>query len=592
MTTLEHVEKVNLLGVDIFKVTLPVAAEMVLTEATLLRSSIVVTPNVDHFVNLNKSPEFRKAYDQSSMFFADGAPVVWLSHLLPGASLPERVTGADLFPLLCEEGGHRNLSIAVIGTTDAIVEQAKVRLARECPGLRFVGHYSPPMGFEKNEDEIEKIVALCNEWKANLVVLSLGAPKQELLAVRIQSRIECGVLLCFGASVDFYAGAVQRAPHVVRKIGMEWFWRLVSEPRRMWRRYLVNDPVFIVMAARQLFQDWSAHFGQSGNLTRETAMSKKDLVKKCLPWIDMLAAPAVLALSFFFKLLRTVGLHRLPLSSRALRFVGVFPVRNHYYEPQFVFEGDTARFSRERSLPGLDWRKEQQAAFLDDLSCAGELTDLPREAKGPGEYFLSNGNFEAGDAEFLYQFIRHTKPARIIEIGSGFSTLMAAKAVRKNKEEDLARTCEHICIEPFEMPWLEQQGVKVMRQMVEHVGIDLFRTLESGDLLFIDSSHMIRPEGDVLFEFLELLPQLKPGVYVHVHDIFSPRNYPKSWLVDEVRFWNEQYLLEAFLSGNREWEIVAGLNFLQHNYPEKMQKVCPYLTPSCEPGSFYMRKVA
>jgi hypothetical protein len=110
--------------------------------------------------------------------------------------------------------------------------------------------------------------------------------------------------------------------------------------------------------------------------------------------------------------------------------------------------------------------------------------------------------------------------------------------------------------------------------------------------LFIDSSHIIRPQGDVLFEYLELLPILNKGVIVHVHDIFSPKNYLKEWLEDEVKFWNEQYLLEAFMSNNSSWKIIGSLNLLHHNYYEKLKVVAPFLAPDREPGSFYIQKIA
>ena len=125
---------------------------------------------------------------------------------------------------------------------------------------------------------------------------------------------------------------------------------------------------------------------------------------------------------------------------------------------------------------------------------------------------------------------------------------------------------------------------------MEEVGSGLFAQLSRGDLLFIDSSHVLRPQGDVVFEYLELLPSLQPGVVVHVHDIFSPRDYPREWVVDQVRFWNEQYVLEAFLTCNREWKVVAALNLLHHHHFEKLQAVCPFLTPDLEPGSFYVEK--
>jgi len=127
--------------------------------------------------------------------------------------------------------------------------------------------------------------------------------------------------------------------------------------------------------------------------------------------------------------------------------------------------------------------------------------------------------------------------------------------------------------------------------MVEDVEPGFFSELEENDILFIDSSHVIRPQGDVLFEYLELLPSLNKGVIVHIHDIFSPRNYPEQWLKDEVRLWNEQYLLEAFLCHNSHWKIIGALNYLHHHYYEELKRVAPFLTPGHEPGSFYIQKI-
>jgi hypothetical protein len=140
------------------------------------------------------------------------------------------------------------------------------------------------------------------------------------------------------------------------------------------------------------------------------------------------------------------------------------------------------------------------------------------------------------------------------------------------------------------MPWLERSGVRVIRERVETVDQALFRSLEAGDLLFIDSSHVIRPQGDVLCEFLEILPQLRPGVAVHVHDVFTPRDYPRSWVVDKVRLWDEQYLLEALLSGSRDWKVLGAVNCLKHDHFTALQAACPFLTRDREPGSFYIER--
>jgi hypothetical protein len=217
---------------------------------------------------------------------------------------------------------------------------------------------------------------------------------------------------------------------------------------------------------------------------------------------------------------------------------------------------------------------------------------MPQLLNVTTKFYLNNGAFESGDAEYWYQLIRTIKPRRIFEIGSGNSTLMAIKAIDRNYDDDPHYKCEHICIEPYEMPWLEEAGVSVVRKKVEDVELSFFSKLQDNDILFIDSSHIIRPQGDVLFEYLELLPSLNKGVIVHVHDIFSPKNYLKQWLIDEVRFWNEQYLLEAFLLHNSSWTIVGALNYLHHNHYEKLKSVAPFLTPEREPGSFYIQKIA
>ena len=181
-------------------------------------------------------------------------------------------------------------------------------------------------------------------------------------------------------------------------------------------------------------------------------------------------------------------------------------------------------------------------------------------------------------------------PRNIIEVGSGNSTLVAQMAIRANRKADEGYRCNHTCIEPYEAPWLEKVGVKVIRSKVEDTDIALFSCLGQNDLLFIDSSHMIRPQGDVLFEYLELLPSLSPGVIVHIHDIFSPRDYLKEWIVDDMRLWNEQYLVEAFLTNNSQWKIIGSLNLLKHEHFEEMVNVCPYLTREREPGSLYIQR--
>jgi hypothetical protein len=318
----------------------------------------------------------------------------------------------------------------------------------------------------------------------------------------------------------------------------------------------------------------------------------KNTIKACLPIFDYLLFPFVYPTSFFLKAIRRAGLHKLPLCKRALLQVGVFPIRNHYYEP--LFDGSMLRrpLSQDRILPGINYNIEEQLKILKGFAYSEELTDIPSSRVDDLTFDLSNIFFGGGDANYWYNLIRLKKPARIFEIGSGNSTLLAIKAIQRNQEELPGYKCKHLCIEPFEMQWLEDIGVTVLRQCVEDIDKTIFNELASGDILFIDSSHIIRPQGDVLFEYLELIPSLKKGVIVHIHDIFTPRDYLERWVVDEVRFWNEQYLLEAFLTCNSDWKIIGALNFLRHNYYDSLKAACPLLVQEGEPGSFYIEKIS
>lgn len=306
---------------------------------------------------------------------------------------------------------------------------------------------------------------------------------------------------------------------------------------------------------------------------------------------DFMLAPAVYPAGYLLKLIRRALLY-MPLCKRVLLQIGVFPIRDHYYEP--LFDGRKLRhpLDQERDLPGIEWNVEEQLDLLRSFCFEEEIRDMAISKCGDPDIDFNHGPFRSGDAEFWYSLIRRKKPGKVFEIGSGNSTLIAMNAIRKNREEIPGYQCKHLCIEPYEMPWLEKTGAIVVRKRVEDVGKEIFSELSHGDILFIDSSHIIRPQGDVLFAYLSLLPSLNKGVIVHIHDIFSPRDYLKDFVINEVRFWNEQYLLEAFLTCNRDWKIIGALNYLHHNYFETLQAKCPFLTRDREPGSFYIEKIA
>ncbi|WP_194774690.1 class I SAM-dependent methyltransferase [Pararhodonellum marinum] len=280
-------------------------------------------------------------------------------------------------------------------------------------------------------------------------------------------------------------------------------------------------------------------------------------------------------------------------NDRIFMKVGVLPVLDHYYQPLVNPKKHLKNpLNEARNLPGIDWNEKAQLELLNSFDQAVELDQFPLEKQKDFGYYYNNGMYESGDAEYFYSLIRTIKPRKIIEIGSGHSTLMAINAIKANKHEDPNYTCKHICIEPYEQPWLSTLDIELIRKRVEDIPTEQFKILEENDILFIDSSHIIRPQGDVLYEFLEIIPSLNSGVFVHIHDILSPNDYLQKWVIEEHRLWNEQYLLEAFLSFNSDFEIVGALNYLMHKHKELVYEKFPKLKlqkPE-ERGAFWIRR--
>lgn len=293
--------------------------------------------------------------------------------------------------------------------------------------------------------------------------------------------------------------------------------------------------------------------------------------------IDALTVPITPIVALFSKLQARIGPNRLPLSYKIWDFFGVMPLNYHYYQPIFkTSELSEETWTEEDPLYGVDFNVEGQLNLLKQLQYNAELTQFPVEklAEDDLNFYYDNWMFCSGDAEILYSLIRRYKPKRLIEIGSGFSTRIAKHAIQTNSKE--GNKTEHICVEPYEAPWLEKLGVdRVIRERVETLPIEFFETLEADDILFIDSSHVLRTRGDVFYEYLQILPKLKSGVIIHIHDIFIPFEYPKSWLVKERWFWTEQYLLQAFLVYNSAFEVLLALNYLAQHHREELNHCCP-----------------
>ena len=309
--------------------------------------------------------------------------------------------------------------------------------------------------------------------------------------------------------------------------------------------------------------------------------------------MDFVLSPVTFFASCWFKFARSVPLKKLPITEHIFMKVGLLPIQDHYYQPMINPKRDLRYSLRaSRNLPQIEWNIDEQLSLLSRFNYNDELLKFPVEKAAGVEFFYNNGAFCSGDAEYLYSMVRHLKPAKILEIGSGYSTLIIKSAIEKNRQDDHANSCTHICIDPYEKPWLKKiEGIDIIKEKVENMGIPFFGQLSKNDILFIDSSHIIRPQGDVLFEYLELLPALNSKVVVHLHDIFTPRDYLDDWVHAHL-LWNEQYLLEAFLSYNKEFKIIGALNFLMHNHYIALASKCPILAKQTgrEPGSFWMVK--
>jgi len=269
----------------------------------------------------------------------------------------------------------------------------------------------------------------------------------------------------------------------------------------------------------------------------------------------------------------------------------------HFYQPiPDIRKLRDSLWQKKSQLVGIDMNEGKQLELLSSLvsKFRKEYDIFPRNnSKIPYQYYINNRMFESVDGEILYCMVRHFKPKTIIEIGSGYSTYLATQAILKNKEENEIE-CELITIDPYPNKIVEKgfPGLsKLIKKEVQDVGLDEFYKLNENDILFIDSSHILKIGSDVQYEYLEILPRLNSGVVVHIHDIFLPSEYPKQWVQKDRLFFNEQYLLQAFLIYNKEFEVLWATNFINQKHPELFGKsFSSYNSKSICPGSFWMKK--
>lgn len=200
----------------------------------------VVAINVDVVMKIEDDPYLKKITDDADMVLVDGKPLVWISkmHKKP---VKAKISGSDLVPLLCAEASSKGYSLFIIGGKEGIAEKAKLKLEQQHPQINIVGTYAPPFGFEKDERELTKINDMISEKKPDLLIACFGCPKQEKWIYENYQKYDAKVSICAGATVDFLAGNVNRAPKWMSDHGLEWFYRFLQEPKRMFKRYFVDD---------------------------------------------------------------------------------------------------------------------------------------------------------------------------------------------------------------------------------------------------------------------------------------------------------------------------------------------------------------
>lgn len=268
----------------------------------------------------------------------------------------------------------------------------------------------------------------------------------------------------------------------------------------------------------------------------------------------------------------------------------------NYYEPLPDFRKiKSSLLQRRRMSPAIDFRLQEQRALLERLAgrFAGEIADLASQPAPSGFAFL-NEYFSGLDAAAYYAIIRDIAPGLVIEIGSGFSTQIASKALRRNAAE--GHPGRLVCVEPYPEERLIQSGAQfeLVQTPVQELAPEFFDQLGGGDILMIDSSHVATAGSDVCFEYLDILPRLKPGVWVHVHDVFFPTDYPAAWVIDRRTAFNEQYILEAFLAFNNSYAVQLANAWMWRDENAAARRLCPPAFDEAglagSPASFWMRR--
>jgi exopolysaccharide biosynthesis WecB/TagA/CpsF family protein len=226
------------------------------------KEGVLITPNVDHLMKLQKDKEFYEIYQKADFITVD-SKIVFLALKFLGTPVKEVITGSDFFPSFYNyHKDNENIKIFLLGAMEGVADKAMADINKKIGREIVVGSHSPSFGFEKNEDECEKILDIINATPANVLVVGVGAPKQEKWIYKYKDRLtHIKIHLAIGATIDFEAGNIRRAPKVLQMIAMEWLYRLWKEPKRMWRRYIIEDMPFFKLIWKQKRGKYKNPFG-------------------------------------------------------------------------------------------------------------------------------------------------------------------------------------------------------------------------------------------------------------------------------------------------------------------------------------------
>lgn len=282
-----------------------------------------------------------------------------------------------------------------------------------------------------------------------------------------------------------------------------------------------------------------------------------------------------------------------PVMRRVARRMGYHLVRADYYSPIPDVEALPARvWNDSASMPGVDLRVDQALALLE-RELAAYLAEFSPPAGPPGTasgYHYANPMYGSVDGDVLYAMIRHLRPRRVLEIGAGYSTLVIADAAARNAAD--GSPVSHVVVDPYPADVLRRVAdrIELCAQAATSLDPQRYQALQSGDVLFIDTTHTVKIGGDVLFLLLEVLPAVAPGVVVHVHDFFRPFEYPRVLFERFHVYWQEHYLLQAFLAYNTAFTVLMPVHAVCRLHPERVAAVVPTYSRGMFPSALWLRR--